>query len=73
MRDGNESGAGWASGRSWGFGQRATRALRAFWARARRRARLRRDLAKLDHRWPSDIGVRRDTLESEAARPFWRE
>lgn len=40
--------------------------------RARHRARLRRDLERLDTRMLHDIGVRREDLVREACRPFWR-
>lgn len=40
--------------------------------RKRMRARLRRDLEHLDARLLHDIGVRREELEAEAAKPFWQ-
>lgn len=46
--------------------------LRACLGRARHRARLRRDLERLDTRMLHDIGVRREDLVREACRPFWR-
>jgi uncharacterized protein YjiS (DUF1127 family) len=41
-------------------------------ARARRRARLRSDLGRLDERAIHDMGARRLDLQAEAAKPFWR-
>mgnify|MGYP006284839597 CR=1 FL=1 len=46
--------------------------LAAYRARLRRRARLRCELARLDDRLLHDAGLRRDDLEREARRPFWR-
>ncbi len=46
--------------------------LIAWRARRRRRARLRRELAWLDDRLLHDAGLRRQDLEREARRPFWR-
>lgn len=40
--------------------------------RMRRRARLRRDLERIDDRIARDIGIPRHELEREAAKPFWR-
>ncbi|MDN3516514.1 hypothetical protein QWY84_02720 [Aquisalimonas lutea] len=48
-----------------------TRAADAF-HRMRRRARLRRDLERIDDRIARDIGIPRYELEREAAKPFWR-
>lgn len=48
------------------------RRLAACIRRARRRARLRRDLERLDTHLLHDIGVRREDLVREAYRPFWR-
>jgi uncharacterized protein YjiS (DUF1127 family) len=36
------------------------------------RARQRRQLAELDHRLKSDIGVTQVDVMSESAKPFWR-
>ncbi len=46
--------------------------LRGAFARARCRARLRRDPGRLDERAIHDMGARRLDLEAEAAKPFWR-
>lgn len=40
--------------------------------RRRQRARLRRELERLDDHMLHDIGARRAELEAEAAKPFWR-
>ncbi len=40
--------------------------------RARRRARLRSDLGRLEERAIHDMGARRLDLETKAAKPFWR-
>lgn len=40
--------------------------------RQRLRARLRRDLERLDAHLLHDIGARREELEAEARKPFWR-
>ena len=53
-------------------GRAAARWLRMAFARARRRARLRFDLERLDTHMLRDIGARRIDLEAEAAKPFWR-
>lgn len=63
---GNVQGRAAASGRL--LRERAVEALR----RIRRRARLRRDLQRLDEHLLHDIGARRADLEAEAAKPFWR-
>lgn len=47
-------------------------ALATAMQRARRRARLRRELEWLDARQLRDIGRTRAELELEAAKPFWR-
>jgi|GEM_PF-7128430 len=46
--------------------------IRTLAQRARVRARLRRDLERLDHRLLHDMGVRREDLLAEAYRPLWR-
>lgn len=46
--------------------------LRAAARRRRLRARLRRDLERLDERLCRDIGVPRHELQREAVKPFWR-
>lgn len=46
--------------------------LRACLGRARSRARLRRELERLDTHLLHDIGGRREDLVREAYRPFWR-
>ena len=51
---------------------RLARRVLAALERAHRRARLRRELEQLDDRLLRDIDVRRETLEAEANRPFWR-
>lgn len=53
----------------WSLGLRIRAAMR----RARRRARLRNDLARLNERAIHDMGARRLDLEAEATKPFWRE
>lgn len=40
--------------------------------RSRQRARLRRDLVRMEARQFHDIGLTRADLEAEAAKPFWR-
>lgn len=40
--------------------------------RMRQRARLRRDLERLDEHLLHDIGIKREVLEAEATKPFWR-
>lgn len=59
-----------------GFGHGGVRSLLAVVAglvqRSRMRAGLRRDLERLDEHLLHDIGARRDELEAEAAKPFWR-
>lgn len=51
---------------------RAWRWIVGCYRRARRRARLRRDLARLDDHLLRDIGCRREDLLREVRRPFWR-
>lgn len=46
--------------------------LVAAWRRAVMRARLRRDLERLDDRLLRDAGLTRQDLEAEARRPLWR-
>lgn len=62
----NEQGSVAASGRP--MLDRLAGAVR----RIRRRARLRRDLERLDERLLHDIGAQQADLEAEAAKPFWR-
>lgn len=49
----------------------ADEALAAY-RRSRQRARLQRDLRRLEERQFHDIGLTRAELEAEAAKPFWR-
>ena len=46
--------------------------LACWWVRSRRRARLRRELPRLDDHLLRDAGLSRYDLEREAVRPFWR-
>lgn len=55
-----------------GLAGRALRWLFTGLERARARARLRRDLERLDAHMLHDIGARREDLVREAYRPFWR-
>lgn len=47
-------------------------ALAGMLQRMRQRARLRRDLERLDEHLLHDIGIKREELEAEATKPFWR-
>ena len=47
--------------------------LIALWERWRSRMAVRRELAQLSDRQLCDIGLQRDALSAEMAKPFWRD